>query len=310
MNLPDASGFAVPIDNIMHFMLAVSAVFVLLVFALVGYLCFRYRAGSAASRKNPPQKSNFLEGSLAFMILAFGLVSFFWSGKLFYHMSLLPADSLHMQVFAKQWMWIFHTPEGADQINLLTVPVNKPVELVMISEDVIHSLFIPAFRVKQDVLPGRYTHMWFKADKVGEYPILCTQYCGLDHSRMRATVRVLSADDFAAYQKQARAQAEIALDAGSALFQKKACISCHNEGSKIAPSLRGVFGSQVSLANGRQVRADESYIRRSILNPSSQVVQGYSDVMPSFQGQLTEQELNSLISYVQSLATPTRQEVR
>lgn len=302
MNLPGASGFATPVDNIFSFMLTVSVFFVLLVFVLVAYLCFRYRAGSKISRDNAPKKSPWLEATIALLILAFGLGSFFWSGKIYYKMSLLPPNSLHYQVFAKQWMWVFHGPQGADEINVLTVPIGRPVELVMISADVIHSLFIPAFRLKQDVLPGRYTHTWFQANRLGDFPILCTQYCGLEHSGMRALVRVLSAVDYQEYQKRAAQRAKISLDAGTQLFINKSCISCHDSEAKTAPSLRGLFGSEVRLRNGRSVKADESYIRNSILNPGLQIVDGYADVMPPFQGQLTEQELRSLISYIQSLS--------
>ena len=191
MNLPSASNFSGPIDHLALVLLGVCTFFALLVFALLIFFSHRYRAGSKADRSNPPNQNSKLELCLALVILIFGVSTFFFSARVFYHMYTPPADAKIVYVTAKQWMWKFQDMNGKNTINELTLPLNVPVRLTLISEDVIHSFFVPAFRVKQDVLPSAYTTLWFTPTELGDFTVLCTQYCGLSHSAMRAVIHVV-----------------------------------------------------------------------------------------------------------------------
>lgn len=287
--LPKASSLAATVDRLGLYMLILSGAIVVIVWVLMIYFCLRYHETS--DKPNQNWFTGKTEWWIAGGIFIFGLCTFIASAKNYYHLYTPPKDATEVDVIAKQWMWIFHTPGGEDQINRLKVAIHKPVRLVMTSEDVIHSFFVPAFRIKQDVLPGRYTSLWFEPTQLGEYQVLCTQYCGTDHSKMLATIEVVEEKDLPV---EANAS-------GRNLFHRHGCESCHFDHSSIAPSLNGVYGSTVRLSDGSQVRADDNYIRQSILSPASQVVSGFQPVMPSFQGQLTEQEIGDLIDYIRHL---------
>jgi cytochrome c oxidase subunit 2 len=201
----------------------------------------------------------------------------------------------------KQWMWKAQHPLGKSEINMLHVPVNQPVKLIMTSQDVIHSFYIPAFRVKKDVLPGRYTELWFEATKTGEYHLFCAEYCGTEHSQMIGSVVVMEQLEYERWLSGNVAGESMAA-AGQRLFEQRGCASCHAGTSDArGPALAGLFGKEVQLEDGRTVTADESYLRESILNPQAKVVAGYSPVMPTFEGQISEEGLLQLVAYIKSL---------
>jgi cytochrome c oxidase subunit 2 len=203
-------------------------------------------------------------------------------------------------------MWKLQHPEGIREINELHVPVRTPVRLTMTSEDVIHSFYVPAFRIKMDVLPGRYTSTWFEATKPGEYHLFCAEYCGNKHSGMIGKVVVMESVDYEDWLGGGSSKEPLELT-GARLFERMGCINCHQaKGTGRGPSLQSVFGSQVKLTTGQTVLADEAYLRESILNPAAKVVAGYSTIMPTFQGQITEEGLLQIISYIKSLAKVER----
>jgi cytochrome c oxidase subunit 2 len=239
-------------------------------------------------------------------VIPFGItmVMFTWGASVFFKMHRPPDNALQVYVVGKQWMWKMQHMEGQREINELHVPVGRPVKLTMTSEDVIHSFFVPDFRVKQDVLPGRYTTLWFEATKVGKFHLFCAEYCGTDHSGMGGWIHVMEPQDFQAWLSGGAAEGSLA-DRGQRLFQDLGCATCHQtQTSGRGPSLVGLFGQNVQLAGGGTVRADEAYIRESILQPAAKVVAGFEPVMPTFQGVVTEEGVLQLIEYIKSLAPP------
>jgi cytochrome c oxidase subunit 2 len=292
-----ASQMASAVDKIASALLLISGILAAAVWLLIVYFCFKYRKGSKADRSNPPQKPRRFEFGISLIVFIFGLGIFIWSSQTFYQMFLAPAGAHEIYVVSKQWMWIFHDPKGQDQINTLKVPLGEPIRLIMTSQDVIHSFYVPAFRIKQDLLPGRYTSVSFTAEKLGNFPIRCAEYCGLNHSLMPGIVQVVPAEE---YRSQSDSSAETLESRGAQLFQQKACITCHEGPSPIGPSLVGIMGRRVLLTTGQEVTADDNYLRRSILDPQAEIVKGYQPVMPSFQGQLSEQQLAALIAYIKS----------
>jgi cytochrome c oxidase subunit 2 len=212
---------------------------------------------------------------------------------------------MEIYVVGKQWMWKVQHQDGAREINELHVPVGRPVKLIMGSEDVIHSFFIPDFRAKADVIPGRYNTMWFTASKPGRYHLFCTQYCGAKHSNMIGWVTAMDAGDYQAWLSGGSSGGSMA-DSGAKLFQDLACASCHLEnGQGRGPVLKGIYGHQVLLQTGESVIVDDAYIRESILSPQAKIVAGFSTTMPTFQGLVTEEQLLQLIAYVKSLGENT-----
>jgi cytochrome c oxidase subunit 2 len=214
---------------------------------------------------------------------------------------------MDVHVVGKQWMWKVQHPEGKREINQLHVPVDQPVRLIMTSEDVLHSFYIPAFRVKRDSVPGRYSILWFEANKVGEYHLFCAEYCGTEHSLMKGSVVVMSRPDYDEWlATEENGVQDTPVVAGERLFSQMRCESCHgSEAVGKAPSLAGLYGTQVVLADGSRAIADESYIRESILDPKHRVVDGFSPVMPTFQGQLSEEQVLELIAYIKVMDRET-----
>jgi cytochrome c oxidase subunit 2 len=236
------------------------------------------------------------------------MIMFAWGASLYFRFSTAPSHALSLYVVGKQWMWKIQHPEGRREINELHVPVGQPVKLTMTSEDVIHSFFVPAFRMKMDVVPGRYTTTWFEATKAGEYHLFCTEYCGTEHSRMIGRVVVMEPVEYEQWLSggngAARAPGEAPEVAGARLFQEQRCMTCHGGpigGMVLGPPLAGLFGTPVKLRNGETVIADESYIRESILNPTAKLVAGYQPLMPTYQGQISEEGVLQLIAYIRSL---------
>lgn len=295
-----ASTFAERVDLMWWFLVAVTAFFIVLIFSLVLLFAVRYRRKSeehypTVYRENPHLEMMWTIGPL---ILALGI--FFWGAKLYLEQAKAPAGTMEIFVTGKQWMWKVQHGSGQREINYLHVPKGVPVKLTMTSEDVIHSFFVPDFRLKADVVPGRYTNLWFEATAAGTYRLYCAEYCGTEHSRMVGYVVVMEPADFQNWLQGGRSESMAA--AGEKLFSKFACNTCHQAQSGArGPALAGLYGSEVPLQNGGRVKADDGYLRESILKPAAKVTAGYQPIMPAYQGQLGEQELLQLIAYLKEL---------
>ena len=290
------------VDALYIFMVLVSITMTTLIFALVVIFALRFR-------KRPGVQAEQIEGStileLTWSIIPFGvmMVFFVWGALIYFKEHTPPPNAAEVYTVAKQWMWKFEHMEGQREINELHVPVGRDVKMIMTSQDVIHSFFVPAFRIKQDVLPGRYTTIWFHATKPGTYHLFCAEYCGTQHSGMIGSVVVMEPRDYEAWMSGGGSQ-PLAVT-GQALFTQLGCATCHRSDTQgRGPDLVGVFGKPVLLEDGRTVIADENYVRESILEPAAKVVKGFKPVMPTFQGQLTDEQLNALVAYVKSLAQP------
>lgn len=298
--LARASSFAGPVDTLLLFMLLLSAAIVLGVCTVLVWFAVKYRRGSAADRGGASSRGLGIELTWTLLPLAIFLGLFVWSIGLFARMETPPDDAMPIYVVAKQWMWKAQHPGGQREINQLHVPLGVPVKLLLTSEDVIHSFYIPAFRVKQDVLPDRYTELWFEATEAGAFRLYCSEFCGTDHARMDGTVTVLPQAEYQAWLARGAPPQGLA-ERGAALFREHGCSGCHTPGSTVrAPPLDGIYGKAVPLSDGSTVTADASYIRDSILLPGKQVVAGYAPVMPSFAGQISEEDIQALVAYVQS----------
>lgn len=307
--LPEATTHAVQVDHIFYGLLVLSGLTMLLVFVLVIFLAVRYRRGSNAKRGPLPEivSREFEIGWTSATLFLFAFL-FWWAASADLKSLAAPADAIEIHVVAKQWMWKTQQPNGAREIDALHIPVGKPVRLVMTSQDVIHSFFVPAFRVKQDVVPGRETEIWFNATKTGVFPLLCAEYCGTDHSMMRGRIVVMRPEEYANWLTRQPEGDDLA-QVGAKLFVAQGCSGCHAESSTVhAPRLAGLYGRTVSLSDGREVRADDGYIRDSILQPKRDIVAGYEPIMPSFAGLLDDGEIQSLTAYIRSLGSQTEKQ--
>jgi len=298
-----ASAQAVQTDQIYFVLLALSVTIILLVATLILVFSIRYRRGSKAKRGALPAfMSKEFEIGWASATLFLALFIFWWVSSSQLSALVAPKNALEIHVVAKQWMWKTQHSNGAREINELHVPVDTPVRLVMTSEDVIHSFFVPAFRMKKDVLPGRYTETWFRATKLGVFHLFCAEYCGSEHSRMTGRIVVMQADGYARWLA-AQPEGDGLAKAGEAVFRARGCSGCHSEASKVhAPNLNSLYGRKVQLADGRTVTADEAYLRDSMLLPRRDVAAGFEPIMPSYAGILTDGEIISLTAYIRSLS--------
>ena len=305
---PTASGYASQIDVLFGGLLIIGALTAGLVFFLMLFFANKYRHGSNADRSGTTKKTWRFEVSwtAATLLIFVGLAV--WGADIYLHLYNPPANAVQIFVVGKQWMWKAQHPGGQREINELHVPVGQPIRLVLASQDVIHSFFIPALRIKQDVVPGRYETMWFRADKVGRYHLFCAEYCGTDHAHMGGWITVMEPRDFGRWLQAEGGQETLAAQ-GKDLFRRYGCSGCHEAGGTVrAPRLEGVFGSPVPLSDGSVVIADERYVRDSILDPKAQVAAGYAPVMPTFAGQIGEDDLAKLVAYVESIGPePARQ---
>ena len=282
--------------------LAVCGLILMTVVGMMFGFCLRYRAGSTVSRANLTEKTWEWEIGWTTATLVLFLIGFVWGAVVYIWLYKSPPGDLDVYVVGKQWMWKMEHPGGQREIDALHVPVDKTVRLVLASQDVIHSFFIPAFRIKHDVVPGQYETVWFKATEPGTYQLECSEFCGTEHAHMRGEVVVLEPAAFARWLRDQGVH-ELLAQQGEALFREHGCSGCHGKNSTVhAPTLVGVYGSIVHLQDGSAVRADERYIRDCILLPRTFTVAGYPPVMPDFAGQLGEDDLVKLISYVKSLA--------
>ncbi len=303
---PDAaSSTAATVDYLYYYLSAVTVVMTALIFAAVFIFAIKYRRRS--EDEIPPPIHGSLKLEIAWSVIPFivMLTFFWWGAQIYFANASAPPDAMDVYVVGKQWMWKIQYPEGQREINELHVPIGRPVKVTLASEDVIHSFFIPAFRLKHDVVPGRYDTMWFTATKPGRYHIFCAEYCGTEHSGMVGWVNVMTEPDYENWLSSGGLEGTMAQQ-GERLFGQLGCSTCHQlDQQGRCPNLRGVYGSHVQLADGRTALVDDAYIRESILNPNAKIVRGYKpDVMPSFQGQISEEGLLQLIVYIKSLATP------
>lgn len=321
--LPEqASTFAAEVDRMYIVLTVLSLIFAVPIAGLIVYFGVKYRRGAKVDRTGALHESMPLEISWITLLVVLSLVVYVWGSQLYVRMYAMPADALEIYVLGKQWMWQVQYPTGQREINVVHVPVGRPVRLTMISQDVIHSFYVPAFRTKHDVLPGRYSVMWFQATKAGEYDLFCAEYCGTEHSGMVGKVIALEPRQYEAWLSThvtggadpipessagtvGQGPPPMALT-GEQIFTNLGCNSCHvANGRGIGPSLVGLLGREVELTDGQRLVADAQYIRRSILDPRAQIVAGYPPVMPTFAGQIDEQELFTLVEYIRSLSTPT-----
>lgn len=298
-----ASTVAWQVDLIYFTLVALSVFFSVAVAAAIVFFALRYRKGADVDRSHPLTENTKLEltWSIIPFIMAMGV--FGWAATVFVNIKTPPVDAMEVYVIGKQWMWHAQHPSGKSEINQLHIPVDTPVKLIMTSQDVIHDFFIPAFRVKQDVVPGRYTTLWFQATKTGEYHLFCAEYCGTEHSAMVGSVVVMEQGEYRAWLGGGGSSEEPLAVVGERLFTQNGCISCHSgQTGAIGPPIAttSLFGAEREFADGSTGTVDEAYIRESILNPQAKVVAGYPPVMPSYDGQLSEQSLLQLIEYIKS----------
>ncbi len=302
-----ASTTAGRVDALYIFLVLVSAIMTVLIFAtlIVFAIKFRKRRGRPAEQI---EGSTVLEITWSVIPFAVFLSFFVWGAVIYFQERTPPQDATEVYTVAKQWMWKFEHAAGQREINELHVPVGRDVKLIMTSQDVIHSFYVPAFRIKQDVLPGRYTTFWFHATKPGTYHLFCAEYCGTEHSGMIGWIVVMEPRDYEAWMTSGGGNQPLAVT-GQKLFSQFGCETCHRaESQGRGPNLAGLYNQPVLLEDGRTVNADDNYIRESILEPGAKVVKGFRPVMPTFQGQVSDDQLNALVAYVKSLTQPQTQQ--
>ncbi len=291
------------VDMLYIYLLLVAGVMTAVIFLAVTVLAIKYR-------RVPGREATQIEGStileLSWSIIPFFvmLTFFIWGAVIFFQERTPPADATEVYVVAKQWMWKIEHMEGQREINELHVPIGQNVKLIMTSQDVIHSFFVPAFRIKQDVLPGRYTTLWFKATAPGRYHLFCAEYCGTNHSGMGGDIVVMEPQDYAMWMASG-ATAPLQ-ETGKELFSALGCATCHRSDVQgRGPNLVGLYNTDVMLEDGRTVRADDNYVREAILDPTAKIVKGFKPIMPTFQGIVSDEQLNALVAYIKSLAQPS-----
>jgi cytochrome c oxidase subunit 2 len=300
----EASATAAETD---HLLLAFTAVTLLLtvpIFVAITWFAIRYREGKVANREHRQDRNYFIE--ISWMLIPFGLtlIFFAWGARMFDTQQHPPADAMQINAVGRQWMWKFQHPTGQAEINNLHVPLGEPVEINLISQDVIHSLYIPALRIQMEALPDRYTHLWFTANRAGTYHLYCAEYCGTDHSKMNGMIIIMQPADFQTWLGQAGSDDTLAAE-GKTLFSAYGCSGCHLRGSDVrAPPLAGLYGSPVPMVVGGTIIADAAYIHDKIRDPDRHPIAGYKQVMPSF-ATLPEGEIAALVAYIKSIGPQT-----
>src|ERR1700733_10764821 len=301
----EASTIAPYADALYFFLLTITVIGLVLVATLVFGFSIRYRQSNHPVAEQV-EGSTLLGATWTIIPLALFLVVFVWGALLYFRIYTPPPNSMNIYIVGKQWMWKAEHPGGQHEINSLHVPINQPIQITLISQDVFHSFSIPAFRVKREAIPGRYTTVWFNATQVGTYHLFCTQYCGTQHSGMIGDVTVLTAKDYKKWMADSTSGVSLAQN-GERLFASLSCNACHNgQPDSRGPSLANVYGSKLTLSTGQPVLVDEAYLRQAILNPSAHITQGYAPIMPTYQGQVSEEGLISLVEYIKNLSTNYR----
>lgn len=296
------------VDALFSFLIYSSIVFLCIVIFLMIFFSLKYKHREGTEKDTTSGVDHNLKLELVWSIIPTILVMvvFVWGFNVYLKMNIAPKDALEIKVTGQKWFWTFDYPEGASLVNELVAPVGKPVKLLMSSKDVIHSFFVPDFRIKMDVLPNRYTITWFEATNTGSFNLFCTEFCGTGHSEMIGKVRIVTVAEYNEWLESNTMLASANMppeELGEALFTKKACKTCHSvEGKTLTgPHLNGIFGSEVDIVGGGKVVIDENYIRESLLNPQASIVAGYQPVMPTFQGILKDREIDALIAYIKSI---------
>ena len=302
-----ASTMAGQVDDLYVFLVWVSVVSIAIVGGAIVYFGVKYKRTEAN-----PEATSLVDHNLQLEVVwtliptVILFILFFWGVSTWMSTRVAPSEAMDIHVTARQWSWQFEYPDEGILSDNLVVPAGKPVRLIMTSTDVIHSLYVPEFRMKQDVLPGRYTTQWFEAPEEGVYNIMCTEYCGKDHSRMNRQVEVMSDEEFMKWIDSGGGMADLSLvDRGELLFQRSGCTQCHSvDGSEgTGPSLKGLYGRDEDFADGTSALADENYIRESILYPNRKIVKGYTPAMPTYANSLRDAQLEAIVAYVKSLGT-------
>jgi cytochrome c oxidase subunit 2 len=304
---PSASTLSGRVDALYLYLIGVTGFFTLLIVGALIFFMIRYRRRSPYEIPRPIAGSHRLETIWSVIPFIIAMSFFLWGSQLYFEQSQPPKSFIEVYVVGKQWMWKIQHATGQREINELHVPVGRKIKLIMTSEDTIHDFFVPAFRIKADVLPGKYVTQWFEATETGTYHLFCAEYCGMNHSGMIGSVVVMEAAEFNNWLGGNSSSLSPA-EAGHQLYQTLGCISCHGatgEGGR-GPALAGVFGSQVFLVDGKAVKADEAYIRESIFDPQAKLVAGFGPIMPTFQGQVSEEQLLQILAFIKSLPTPNR----
>ncbi len=300
-----ATQIAADWDNLYKFLLAASFISCVILLGGMVYFVTKYRRKTDKDKTAYISHNSFLEFLWSFIPLVIFLGVFAWGWSIYHNMRNMPKDALEVHVYGKQWDWTFEYKSGKKAYSSnnepLVVPVGKPVRLIMTSSDVIHSFFVPSFRIKQDVVPGRYTNLWFQAEKMGEFHIFCTEYCGFSHSAMLGKIKVVSVEDYEKWIAETDASQLSGVELGAKLYNQKGCVACHSlDGSpKVGPTFKGLFSKAENLEDGSTVNVDENYLRESVVNPNVKIVKGFpKGVMPAFQGQVSEEELTGIIEFI------------
>lgn len=299
-----SSSVAGEYDLLFWILTAICGIVVLGIAAMIAYSALRYRRRSETELPEQIQGGIKLELTWTIVPLILFMGMFAWGARLYFEIETPPANAAEIYVVGKQWMWKLQHLDGAREINELHVPVGRPVKLIMTSQDVIHSFFVPSFRIKQDVLPGRYTTIWFEATRAGEFHLFCAEYCGAKHSGMIGWIHAMEPRNYQEWVERGAAEGSMS-SMGEKMFHQFACANCHHfEGPATCPNLRGLYGRQVQLKDGQIITADETYIRESILDPAAKIVAGYDNVMPNFTGQVSEEQLTQLIAFIKAISPP------
>ena len=293
-------------DSLFTFILTLSAIFFTAIVATLIYFVVRYRRRSPGQRTSASHGNTKIEVLWAVVPAVLLIVIFAWGYRDFLYLAVVPRDAIEVRVTGQKWNWTFDYPSNGISTNELTVPVGRPVKLMMSSMDVIHSFYVPAFRVKRDVLPNRYTELWFEALEPGTYDVMCAEYCGTGHSQMLTKVHVVSDKEYEDWVDSGggmSGEGMSSVEFGKLLFNKQGCATCHSvDGTKkVGPTLLRRFGAQEQLRDGSTVQIDDNYLRESIMQPNAKVVSGYDPVMPTYAGRLKDKQVNALIDYVKSL---------
>lgn len=301
-----ATEIAKNVDSLYTFLLVSSFIACVIVIGGMIYFVLKYKRQTNNDKTAYITHNAALEFLWSFIPFLIFIGVFGWGWYIYHQMRSMPENALEVHVTGKQWSWEMEYKNGYKLANELVVPVDRDVKVILTSTDVLHSFFVPSFRIKQDAVPGRYTAVWFKANKLGDYHLFCTEFCGTAHSSMIGKVKVVSQEDFDQFLAKSAEEAGISLaEKGKKLFALKACSSCHSvadDSRKVGPSLFRLFGREEPLSTGDKIKADENYLRESILNPNAKIVNGFTPgVMPAFQGQLNESEVNALVEYLKEL---------
>ncbi|RVU15814.1 cytochrome c oxidase subunit II [Methylobacterium oryzihabitans] len=307
---PAASATAVETDWLILAFTVLTLLLTVPVFVAITWFAIRYREGVRADRSSSGVRSMPIEISWMLIPFLLTLIFFAWGARLFFISKSPPADAMVVEAIGRQWMWKFQHPTGQSEINDLHIPVGQAIRIRMTSQDVIHALYFPVLRMQMAVLPDRTTEMWFKADRTGTYRMYCSEYCGTDHSRMDGRLVIMTQAEYAAWLQDSGAQQGGQAGAGRAVYEAYGCGNCHDPGARVrAPSLAGLYGRPVALADGRTVVADESYLRQKILNPNrDRLAGGGRQVMPAFQGVIANDDLDRLVAYIKATGPRAEQE--